>query len=98
MKCRKVPQGKGSKKYLDEGIHEDIDRRGRLCPRRHYGPTSYAGGDRSVWTTFSPRGLGQDAITSLAYLAGKTERIKLGTGIMQISARVPTMTAMTALS
>lgn len=48
-----------------------------------------------VW---SAEAWGQDAITSLAYLAGKTERIKLGTGIMQISARVPSMTAMTALS
>jgi len=37
-----------------------------------------------------------DAVTPLAYLAAKTERIKLGTGIMQISARVPSMIAMTA--
>ena len=48
-----------------------------------------------VW---SSEAWGQDAITSLAYLAGHTERIHLGTGIMQISARVPAMTAMTALS
>jgi F420-dependent oxidoreductase-like protein len=48
-----------------------------------------------VW---SAEAWGQDAVTSLAYLAGQTEQIKLGTGIMQISARVPTMTAMTALS
>ena len=41
---------------------------------------------------------GQDAITGLAYLAGKTNNIKLGTAIMQISARAPAMTAMTALS
>ena len=37
-----------------------------------------------------------DAVTPLAYLAAKTQRIKLGTGIMQISARVPSMIAMTA--
>ncbi len=48
-----------------------------------------------VW---SAEAWGQDAVTSLAYLAGKTNRIKLGSGIMQISARVPSMTAMTALS
>ena len=48
-----------------------------------------------VW---SAEAWGQDAVTSLAYLAAKTETIKLGTGIMQISARVPSMTAMTALS
>lgn len=48
-----------------------------------------------VW---SSEAWGNDAVTSLAYLAGLTSRIKLGTGIMQISARVPSMTAMTALS
>ncbi|WP_417514679.1 LLM class flavin-dependent oxidoreductase [Minwuia sp.] len=47
---------------------------------------------------WSAEAWGQDAATSLAYLAAKTSRIKLGTGIMQISARVPSMTAMTALS
>jgi F420-dependent oxidoreductase-like protein len=49
----------------------------------------------TVWTA---EAWGQDAITPLAFLAGKTERIRLGTGIMQISARVPSMTAMTALT
>jgi F420-dependent oxidoreductase-like protein len=34
----------------------------------------------------------------LAYLAAKTQHIKLGTGIMQISSRVPPMIAMTAQS
>lgn len=49
----------------------------------------------TVWTA---EAWGQDAVTPLAYLAGRTERIRLGTGIMQISARVPSMTAMTALT
>ena len=48
-----------------------------------------------VWTA---EAWGQDAITPLAFLAGVTSKIKLGTGIMQISARRPSMTAMTALS
>ena len=52
-------------------------------------------GVNSVW---SAEAWGTDAVTSLAYLAGQTEKIRLGTGIMQISARVPSMTAMTALS
>jgi F420-dependent oxidoreductase-like protein len=39
-----------------------------------------------------------DAIVPLAYLAAKTENIRLGTGIMQISSRVPSMMAMTAQS
>ena len=52
-------------------------------------------GVTSVW---SAEAWGQDAVTSLAYLAAVTSRIKLGTGIMQISARAPAMTAMTAMS
>jgi F420-dependent oxidoreductase-like protein len=47
---------------------------------------------------WSAEAWGRDAATALAFLAAKTDRIKLGTGIMQISARVPSMTAMTALS
>ena len=47
---------------------------------------------------WSAEAWGTDAVTTLAYLAARTSRIKLGTGIMQISARVPAMTAMTALS
>jgi F420-dependent oxidoreductase-like protein len=41
---------------------------------------------------------GYDAATPLAYLAAKTSRIRLGTGIMQIGARTPAMTAMTAMA
>ena len=52
-------------------------------------------GVHSVW---SAEAWGQDAVVPLAYLAAKTSRIKLGTGIMQISARVPSMTAMTAMT
>jgi F420-dependent oxidoreductase-like protein len=51
-----------------------------------------------VDTVWSAEAWGHDAVTPLAYLAGRTERIRLGTGIMQISARVPSMTAMTALT
>lgn len=49
----------------------------------------------SVW---SAEAWGNDSATSLAFLAAKTERIRLGAGIMQASARVPSMTAMTAMS
>ncbi len=41
---------------------------------------------------------GQDAIAPLAFVGARTSRIRLGTGIMQISARTPSMTAMTALT
>ncbi len=49
----------------------------------------------SVW---SAEAWGSDAVTSLAFLAGLTSKIKLGTGNMQVSARTPSMTAMTAMS
>ena len=49
----------------------------------------------SVWTA---EAYGSDAITPLAYIAALTRRIRLGTAIMQIPARTPAMTAMTAMS
>ena len=47
---------------------------------------------------WSAEAWGQDCVAPLAYLAARTERIRLGTGIMQISARVPSMAAMTAMT
>lgn len=47
----------------------------------------------SVWTA---EAYGSDAVTPLAYLAAKTERIRLGTGIMQLAARTPANAAMCA--
>lgn len=47
---------------------------------------------------WSAEAWGMDAIVPLAYLAAKTENIRLGTGIIQISSRVPSMIAMTAQS
>ncbi|MCS6946918.1 MAG: LLM class F420-dependent oxidoreductase [Steroidobacteraceae bacterium] len=41
---------------------------------------------------------GSDVFTPLAYIAARTERIKLGTAIMQISARSPTCAATTAMT
>ena len=41
---------------------------------------------------------GQDAVSVLGLLAGKTERIGLGSALMQIPARKPTATAMAAAS
>ena len=45
-----------------------------------------------VW---SAEAWGMDAIVPLAYIAAVTNKIKLGTGILQISSRVPSMIAMT---
>ena len=47
---------------------------------------------------FSAEAWWSDALTPLAYLAGKTSQIKLATGIMQTTARTPAMTAMSALT
>jgi F420-dependent oxidoreductase-like protein len=49
----------------------------------------------SVWTA---EAYGNDAVTSATWIAAKTERIKVGTAIMQMPARTPAMTAMTAMS
>ncbi|MBO0726359.1 MAG: LLM class F420-dependent oxidoreductase [Blastocatellia bacterium] len=50
-------------------------------------------GFHSVWTA---EAYGSDAVTTLTWLAAKTEKIKVGTAIMQMTARAPAMTAMTA--
>jgi F420-dependent oxidoreductase-like protein len=50
-------------------------------------------GYESVWTA---EAYGSDAVTPLAYLAAKTERIKLGTAVMQLAARSPANAAMSA--
>jgi F420-dependent oxidoreductase-like protein len=47
---------------------------------------------------WSAEAWGYDAVSTLAYLAARSEGLTLGTGIMQISARTPSMTAMTALT
>ncbi len=47
---------------------------------------------------WSAEAWGMDAIVPLAYLAARTQRMKLGTGIMQVCARTPASTAMTALA
>jgi F420-dependent oxidoreductase-like protein len=47
----------------------------------------------SVWTAEAS---GTDAIAPLAWIAGHTTTMKIGTGIMQMAARTPTLTAMTA--
>lgn len=51
-----------------------------------------------VAVCFTAEAWGSDAATPLAYLAAKTERILLGSGIMQISSRTPAMTAQTAMT
>jgi F420-dependent oxidoreductase-like protein len=47
----------------------------------------------SVWTA---EAYGADAVTPLAFVAARTERIKIGSAVLQMPARTPGMTAMTA--
>ncbi len=50
-------------------------------------------GFHSVWTA---EAYGSDAVSPLVWLAAKTEKINVGTAIMQMTARAPAMAAMTA--
>ncbi len=47
---------------------------------------------------FTAEAWGSDVFTPLAWIGAHTERIRLGTGIAQISARAPTATAMAAMT
>ena len=49
----------------------------------------------SVWTA---EAYGSDALTPLAWWGSQTERIRLGTAILQMSARTPAATAMAAIT
>jgi F420-dependent oxidoreductase-like protein len=50
-------------------------------------------GFHSVWAA---EAYGSDAVTPVAWIAGQTRQIHVGTAIMQMPARTPAMTAMTA--
>ena len=60
-----------------------------------YATTAEKLGVDQAW---SAEAWGMDAIAPLAFLAARTDRIRLGTGIMQVCARTAANTAMTALS
>jgi len=49
----------------------------------------------SVWTA---EAYGSDALTPLAWIGSQTNRIRLGTGVCQLSARSPTAMAMAAMT
>ena len=49
----------------------------------------------SVWTA---EAYGSDAVTPASWILAQTEKIKVGTAIMQMPARTPAMAAMTAMS
>ena len=49
----------------------------------------------SVW---SAEAWGSDAVTPIAWILAQTSKIKAGTAIMQMAARTPSITAMTAMT
>lgn len=52
-------------------------------------------GYSSVWVA---EAWGSDAVTVLSWIAARTEKIMVGSGILQMPARTPAMTAMTAVT
>jgi F420-dependent oxidoreductase-like protein len=52
-------------------------------------------GYHSVW---APEAYGSDAVTLLGFIAARTSRIGLATAVLQMPARTPTNTAMTAMT
>ncbi|WP_317932945.1 LLM class F420-dependent oxidoreductase [Halioxenophilus sp. WMMB6] len=54
-----------------------------------------AAGFDSVWVS---EAYGSDAVSPAAWILAQTQRIKVGTSIMQVPARTPAMTAMTAMT
>lgn len=52
-------------------------------------------GVHSVWTA---EAYGSDAVTPLAWIGARTKQIRLGTAVMQMPARTPAATAMTAIT
>ena len=52
-------------------------------------------GFHSLWTSES---WGHDAVTPAAWALALTKNIKVGTGIIQMTTRTPTMVAMTAIT
>ena len=48
-----------------------------------------------MWTS---EAYGSDALTPLAWYGSRTSSVKLGTSILQMSARTPTATAMAAIT
>src|ERR1700694_4138804 len=51
-----------------------------------------------AWCAWSAESWGYDAVTPLAFLAGKTSKIHLGSGIIQSGTRTPALVAMTAMA
>ena len=72
------------------GIQRRLGGGARLRRARPSGWAWTASGRAEAW--------GHDAVTPLAFMAARTSRIRLGSGIMQAGTRTPALLAMTAMS
>src|SRR6185312_13020148 len=54
--------------------------------------------DAGFDAVFTAEAWGSDAFTPLAWWGSSTQRVRLGTSVVQLSARTPTATAMAALT
>ncbi len=67
-------------------------------PPKDLVPLTQAAEQAGFDTVWSAESWGSDAFSPLVWLAAHTERIKLATGVVQLSARTPTATAMHAVT
>ena len=72
------------------GFALDYDQRGMDIPLQRIQRLEQLGYD-SVWTA---EAYGSDAITPLAFIAAHSKSLRLGTAVMQLAGRTPTMAAM----
>ncbi|OBH02679.1 LLM class F420-dependent oxidoreductase [Mycobacterium sp. E1747] len=67
-------------------------------PPENHAALVAAAEDTGFDAVFTAEAWGSDAYTPLAWLGSSTQRLRLGTSVIQLSARTPTATAMAALT
>ena len=68
------------------------------APPKHAAEVVVAAEEAGFDAVFAAESWGSDAFTPLAWWGSATERVRLGTSVVQLSARTPTATAMHALT
>ena len=68
------------------------------APPQQLAETAKAAEDHGFDAVWSAESWGSDAFSPLVWIAAHTDRIRLGTGIVQLAARTPTATAMHAMT
>ncbi|WP_141548168.1 LLM class flavin-dependent oxidoreductase, partial [Nocardia farcinica] len=68
------------------------------APPPHAAEVVVAAEEAGFDAVFAAESWGSDAFTPLAWWGSATERVRLGTSVVQLSARTPTATALHALT